>query len=74
MPGFEFCEELPRGPDPALLHILQALTDSFERVGLSCLRNSPERRRNVVRDWMSFVMSSIALLFFGLRLGALPKR
>src|SRR6266498_1354598 len=29
---------------------------------LSCFRNSPERRRKVVSDWMSFVMSSIGPL------------
>jgi hypothetical protein len=29
---------------------------------LSCFIKSPERRRNVVSDWMSLVMSSIGLL------------
>src|ERR1700676_2914669 len=29
---------------------------------LSCFMKSPERRRNVVSDWMSFVISSINLL------------
>ena len=46
-----------------ILHNRRGLSFTVRTTGrlllLSCFRNSPERRRNVVSDWISFVISSI---------------
>ena len=39
---------------------------------LTCFMTSPERRRKVVKDWMSLVMSSMGLLLLSTFLGASP--
>jgi len=95
MRGFELVKKLPRGPFVSFLHILQALMDTFLRIGaggdveqaliscsilydgrrfplhckhhgalafFNCFIKSPDRRRKVVSDWMSLVMSSMGLL------------
>src|SRR5258708_23865593 len=40
---------------------------------LSCFMKSPERRRKVVSDWMSLVMSSIRYLLLSTFLGAIRR-
>lgn len=72
MRGLEGLAKLPRRPLFPLPCILEALADALLSIGTggNVKQQSPERRRNVVNDWMSFAMSSTGPSFHSIFLDA----